>query len=236
MIAFLCPADLISMLNAIFGFLAIILLIFPSQQQSVMIRGSFIFLLLAFLADGLDGVVARRTEKGCLGPYLESMADCSSTGIATAFFVFYRYASIIDMEHIMVILGFVTLIMLYLFCVLLRLASFHPLQTTNHYYGLPAPAAALVVICCAYLFVPLITILLLLMAVSLLMIAPIQYMKPTMPLNILTAIFIILAIIFDNIIDGLFIWILIILIGAYIVIGPLFEWRRKNRKDWPKNG
>jgi CDP-diacylglycerol--serine O-phosphatidyltransferase len=235
MIALLCPADLISMLNAIFGFLAIILLIFPSQQHSVLIRGSFIFLLLAFLADGLDGVVARRTEKGCLGPYLESMADLSSTGIATAFFIFYRYASIITLDDVIVILGFVFIIMGYLFCVLLRLASFHPLQTTNHYYGLPAPAAALVLLSCAYLFIPQIAILILLMVVSLLMIAPIQYMKPTMPLNIITAMLIILVVIFDKIIDGLFIWILIILIGAYFVVGPVFEWRRKNRENWSKN-
>jgi len=236
MIALLCPADLISMLNAIFGFLAIILLIIPSPQQSVMIRGSFIFLLLAFLADGLDGVVARRTEKGPLGPYLESMADLSSTGIATAFFIFYRIISIIDMENIMVILGVVTIILVYLFCVLLRLASFHPLQTTNHYYGLPAPAAALVLLSCAYLFIPLIAILFLLMVIALLMIAPIQYMKPIMPLNILTALLIILVIIFDTFLDGLFIWILIFLIGAYAVIGPIFEMKRKNGKNWLKNG
>ena len=226
MIALLNPADLVSMLNAIFGFLAIILLIYPSAQQSLMTRGSFIFLLLAFLSDGLDGVVARRTQKGPLGPYLESMADLGSTGVATAFFIFSRYSSSIVMVNIQIILVMVGILLIYLFCVLLRLASFHPLQTIHHYYGLPAPAAALILLSCAYLFIPLTTILGLMVVVSILMIAPVEYLKPTESLNAITAILIFLVIIFDSMIDGLFIWLLIGLIGTYLVIGPFIKWKR----------
>jgi len=227
MIALIHPADLISMLNAIFGFLAITLLIFPSNQQALMIRGAFIFLLLAFLADGLDGVIARRTEKGSLGPYLESMADLSSTGVATALFIFSRYSSSDVMDNIQIILGMIGILLIYLFCVLLRLASFHPLQTTDHYYGLPSPAAALLLLSCAYLFIPLIPLLVLMVTISVIMIAPVEYMKPTFRLNIITAVIILVVIIFDTIIDALFIWLLIGLIGSYIIIGPFLKGKRK---------
>ena len=72
MIKLIVPADIISMLNALFGFMAILIL---SINPTYAYRLSFTFILLALIADGLDGIVARKPRKGEMGPYLESMAD-----------------------------------------------------------------------------------------------------------------------------------------------------------------
>ncbi len=66
MIKLLSVADVISLTNALFGFLAILML-FSSEMNL-----AFSFILLALLADGLDGIVARKTRKGELGEYMEA--------------------------------------------------------------------------------------------------------------------------------------------------------------------
>ena len=74
MIKLLSIADVVSLTNAILGFLAI-LMIFSNET-----RLAFSFILLALLADGLDGIVARKLGKSDIGEYLESMADMTSLG------------------------------------------------------------------------------------------------------------------------------------------------------------
>jgi CDP-diacylglycerol--serine O-phosphatidyltransferase len=223
MISLLNPADLISMINAIFGFMAILTLSLSSLDQHFTIRLSFILILLAILADGLDGVIARKTKKGNLGPYLESMADITSTGIATSFLIFYTYHPLIGKElmfqHFIMIGGLI----LYLVCNLLRLSAFHPLKSENHFIGLPSPAAAILLLCLAYITIPFIIILLLIIIISLLMISSFYYPKPSISLNSVTLILIFLIIIFDTFYNAIFIWILIGLIILYIIFGPIFK-------------
>ena len=90
MIKLLSLADVISLTNAIFGFLAV-LMVFSNEM-----RLAFSFILLALLADGLDGIVARKTRKGELGEYMEAMADMISLGIAPAFFVYNVYYDVVS--------------------------------------------------------------------------------------------------------------------------------------------
>ena len=76
MFKLLSIADGISLLNASFGFLAILSLfsgIFSSDE--LRIRVSFSFIVLAIIADGLDGIVARKTTHGQLGEYMEAMGE-----------------------------------------------------------------------------------------------------------------------------------------------------------------
>ncbi len=64
MIRILSVADIITIINAVLGFLAL-LMIFSNQLQ---IAASLI--LLGLLTDGLDGMVARRMRKSRIGEYL----------------------------------------------------------------------------------------------------------------------------------------------------------------------
>ena len=64
MIKLLSPADIITVMNVVMGFLAI-LMVFSNQFQL-----AATFILLGLLADGLDGIVARRIGNGQMGEYL----------------------------------------------------------------------------------------------------------------------------------------------------------------------
>ena len=221
MIKLIVPADIISMLNALFGFIAIIILSISSINPTLAYRLSFTFILLALLADGLDGIVARKTRKGEMGPYLESMADLTSTGLATGFFVFHIYYNQLSNQSIFVLLSFIGVVSFYLICSIIRLAAFHPLKTMDYFMGIPAPAAAIILLTCTYLNIPFFYCIFIILLLSFLMISTINYLKPPNKLGIISASLIFLVIIFDTVYDSLFIWLLLVLSLLYMFIGPI---------------
>jgi len=126
MIKLLSVADGISLLNALFGFLAIIMAFLGE------IRWSFSFILLAMMADGLDGIVARRTRQSGLGEYLEAMGDMISLGIAPAVFVFTIYYESISycvyyQSYLIIVL------IVFLSLSIVRLASFHIMKQNEFF-------------------------------------------------------------------------------------------------------
>lgn len=74
-------ADLVTVANAALGFVAAA--VAPSNP-SLAAR----LILLAAIADGLDGVVARARGGTPVGGYLDSLADVASFGVAPAVFVY----------------------------------------------------------------------------------------------------------------------------------------------------
>jgi len=97
--AFLCPvadeadmslqvadrlgvADVMTLLNAVLGVVAMTLAAAGEPQRVAQL------VLLAAVADGLDGIIARRHGGTEVGPYLDSMADIVSFGTAPALFLF----------------------------------------------------------------------------------------------------------------------------------------------------
>ena len=83
------PPDLLSILNALLGFSAILLVmgIGGITVTEEAFKKSLILILLAVVADGLDGIVARKTVCSILGEYLDSLADMVSFGLAPAIIV-----------------------------------------------------------------------------------------------------------------------------------------------------
>ncbi len=75
-------ADVMTLLNAAIGVLALA----AAVLGEVLLVAQLI--LLAAVADGLDGVIARRFGGTEVGPYLDSMADIVSFGTTPAIFVF----------------------------------------------------------------------------------------------------------------------------------------------------
>ena len=75
-------ADAMTLLNAGLGVLALA----AAALGEVLLVAQLI--LLAAVADGLDGVIARRFGSTEVGPYLDSMADIVSFGTTPAIFVF----------------------------------------------------------------------------------------------------------------------------------------------------
>jgi archaetidylserine synthase len=74
------PADAVTIGNAALGFLAVV-------AAAVDIDVAARLVLLGAIADGLDGVVARKFGGTEAGPYLDSLADVATFGVAPAFVV-----------------------------------------------------------------------------------------------------------------------------------------------------
>jgi CDP-diacylglycerol--serine O-phosphatidyltransferase len=79
-------ADLVTVLNAAIGFLAAAVAIAEPPLAARLI-------LLAAIADGLDGVIARARGGTPVGDHLDSLADVASFGVAPAVFVYGVTAS-----------------------------------------------------------------------------------------------------------------------------------------------
>jgi CDP-diacylglycerol--serine O-phosphatidyltransferase len=73
-------ADVVTVGNATLGFLAAFV---ATRDVTLAAR----IVLLAAVADGLDGVIARRRGSTPAGPYLDSLADVASFGVAPAMLV-----------------------------------------------------------------------------------------------------------------------------------------------------
>jgi len=74
-------ADAVTAANAALGFLAVVVT-FSDVELAARL------MLLAAIADGLDGVLARRFGSSEVGPYLDSLADVASFGVAPAVLVY----------------------------------------------------------------------------------------------------------------------------------------------------
>ena len=192
MIKLLSVADVISVCNAVFGGLAILVL-FTDYNFKIHLSISLIF--LGLLADGLDGIIARRFKKSDIGDYLESMADMTSMVVAPAVFIFIVYSDLLH-ESIFRNMYLFVAIGLFLFLGIVRLASFTVMKEKKYYVGLPASASAIILLALSYLKVDFIYILPAVVIIGALMASNIVFPKTSKKMNVVAAILIFLTIIF----------------------------------------
>ncbi len=120
-------ADSFTVLNALFGFSAIThILLYGIRMES------YIFFYLSTFADGMDGFIARNTEKGPLGKELDSLADAVSFGV---------FPAVLLVKHDPNLFPFSALLLSFS---ILRLARFNIVEFED-FYGLPTVANALLV-------------------------------------------------------------------------------------------
>ena len=228
MIRLIKPADVVSMLNVGFGFLAILVLILDFVEASLTLHLAFSFILLSLLADGLDGIVARKTGKGVLGEYFEAMADLTSMGIAPTLFILFVYKDQIITFSLWYLFAFILLLLLFLFCCCIRLAAFHPLKSKDFFIGLPASAATIILISCSFLEISFMIVIILIILTSIGMISSIPFPKPSLKMNLSLTIVIVFAITLGNSFSGILPVLLFLIIVFYVIFGPFFI--RKNKK------
>lgn len=123
--------DLVTLLNALCGFGAIV------AVQNEMIHLSCVLILIAAIADGLDGSLARYAGGSEIGGALDSLADVISFGVAPAIIISSYMGN-----------GYLTLaaVSFYLICGILRLARFSVSKYNNKFFkGLPITAAGITV-------------------------------------------------------------------------------------------
>lgn len=222
MIELLSIADCVSLTNAIFGFLSIIM-VFIGE-----IHLAFSFILLALLADGLDGIIARRTRESKIGEFLESMADMTSFGIAPTIFIYtiyYKFVSCCIYKHIFLLI----ILILFLSMVIVRLASFHLLRDKKIFVGLPVPASAILLLIMTYFEIKLLYILPVILLISFAMVSNIRFPKPGFKIDIVASVLIILTIIMEKNFQGVAPLLLFIAVSIYVITGAVYLLMNKKK-------
>ena len=133
-------ADLVSMGNASFGFLSIIMVL--NGYLAVAAQ----FMLVAVIFDSLDGWVARKTkrvDKFGFGENIDSLSDVISFGVAPGMLLYSACASF-SIPYINIVVA-----LLILLCGILRLARFNVIADSGegsdeNFVGLPIPSTALI--------------------------------------------------------------------------------------------
>jgi len=157
--------DLFTLLNVALGFSA---LLAAGRCSQIAPQAAVVFILLAAMADGLDGFLARRMGSGPLGASLDSLADLVSFGAAPAFLALKAF----DPSPQAWLLG-----IFYLVCGTLRLARFNTSHKSDQFFeGLPIPAAGIALSASVLLGRSALTILFMLL-LALLMVSSISYPK-----------------------------------------------------------
>ncbi|MDI9395233.1 MAG: archaetidylserine synthase [Euryarchaeota archaeon] len=161
--------DLVSLLNLICGIGSIAV-----AAQSDSFGFALILLLLAAIADGADGYIARRFKGGELGEQLDSLADAVSFGVAPALLIILEFGA---KEPIVgIFAGF------YAVCGVLRLARFNSTLSIpkTGFEGLPITAGCIMLVTYLLLgksFVGVDVLLALTLTLSILMVSTINYPK-----------------------------------------------------------
>ena len=152
-------ADIVTALNALFGFLGIYF-VFSDLNLSAL------FLFVSVIMDGLDGAVSK-IELSLLGENLDSLADIVSFGVLPALMLI----AISDSWVYYSIAG------LYLVTGMIRLARFNLLKIKDEFIGYPITASALFLGSLVYLGIANYVIAIVAFFLSFFMISSLRYPK-----------------------------------------------------------
>jgi CDP-diacylglycerol--serine O-phosphatidyltransferase len=177
--------------------------------------------LVALLADGLDGIVARKFGAGNIGESLEAMADMISLSIAPLFFILLSTIDI-NINNEILFLSSIAVGIFFLICSAIRLASFHVLKDKQYFLGLPASVSTMILICIGFLDLPIYAYLLTILLLSITMVSSIKFPKPTISLNTLATILIILTIALYTSFDNIAFILLLSAMILYSIVGPIY--------------
>ena len=209
--------DLFSLANAFFGSIAVITVL--AHDISLGAR----LIILAAMADGLDGWAARKKGTSEFGKNLDSLADVISFGVVPAILVFQ-----VNTAFPTFIGGlFASIIVI---CGILRLARFNILGeeiSEKMFIGLPIPASAMLIVS-LYLASPELagkTIGLVALILALLMISSVKYPKYTghkfrIPVIIMGLMGLVIVI-NPNVFMRIFTKLFLAVAFCYVILGPI---------------
>jgi CDP-diacylglycerol--serine O-phosphatidyltransferase len=223
MIKLLSLADIITLMNAVMGFLAL-LMVFSNQFQL-----AAAFILLGLLADGLDGIVARRIGNGQMGEYLETIADMISLSVAPLILLYKTYYDVVVAQFSHHLLLGVVLVFS-LVCSMIRLSSFSLLKEKHSFIGLPTSASAVFLVLASFLRPDVWVILPFIVISALAMISSVRFPKPGLKMDLVAAVFIVATILLDSRYNNIAPLLLLVGLVSYIIIGPFYLHIKKRRK------
>jgi len=168
------PADIITIANALLGFASIIMILHGQIESALEL------ILLAVIADGADGAVARYSGYGVLGANLDSLSDVISFGVAPAVVAFVSLSNLGYLAGVFP--GF------FMVCGTLRLARSNISGKKDGFEGIPITAGGFIVVLFILIkdFVPYFeySFAVLLFILSLLMVSTVSYPKIKKPVII----------------------------------------------------
>lgn len=223
----LTAADVVTLANAAIGFIAIV--VAPTDPEL-----AARLILLAAVADGIDGVMARHLGGSEVGPYLDSLADVSSFALAPAAVV-YVFVSDLSLPglpapaHTLALAGvpaaFVAL-------AVLRLGVYSTYDTkSSTTVGVPTTLAATIL--SASMLVGHTTQSMVFVGTAILavlMVSPIGYPDLLARDAVIMGIIHVLAVLFPTFYGRMFPYALITLAVAYLTLAPWLYWGESERR------
>jgi CDP-diacylglycerol--serine O-phosphatidyltransferase len=180
--------DLVTLLNLICGISSIAVAAQATVQaatfQTAAAHDGFalalILLIVAAIADGVDGYIARRFKGGELGEQLDSLADTVSFGVAPALLIYLQFGQVNPLvgepDPLIVVFP-----VFYAVCGVLRLARFNSMPSCKTgFEGLPITAGCIMLVTYMLLSESLVKInflLALTLGLSILMVSSVNYPK-----------------------------------------------------------
>ncbi|MDL5360521.1 protein sorting system archaetidylserine synthase [Halalkalicoccus sp. NIPERK01] len=216
-------ADAVTVGNAALGFLA-------AAVAMVDVAVAAQFVLLAAVLDGLDGVLARRYGGTRVGPYLDSLADVASFGVAPAMLVI-ALAEDAAVSDLIAVAAF-GIPALFVAMAVVRLGlytAYDAAHTTT--LGAPSTLAAttLGAAVLAGIEAPA-AVLAITAAFCYLMVSPIEYPDLLARDALLMGIIHVLAVLIPGFQGGMFPVALLTLSLAYLLLGPWLYWGEAERE------
>lgn len=215
MLRLLSIADLVTLLNVVLGFCSL-LMTFSGHLQ---LAASFI--LLGLLADGLDGIIARRLGNGRLGEQLEPIADMVSLSVAPLLLVYMMYYETV-VSQLPLYLLLAGVLVFSLLCSIIRLSSFSLLKKEHWFVGLPTSVSAIFLVLATYLRLEVWVVLPCVILLSLAMVSSVRFPKPGLKVNLVIAVFVVFVIMLDSRYNNIAPLLLLAGLACYIFLGPVF--------------
>ena len=223
----LTVADIVTLSNAIIGFIAIA--IAPSDPEL-----AARLILLGAVADGIDGAVARQFGGSSVGPYLDSLADVPTFALAPAVTVYVVLAGDapggLDDPIAQIIVAGVPA--LFVAMAVLRLGFYSAYDTSaSKTVGAPTTLAATVL--GTILLIPHTSSAMLLAVTGVLaiaMVSPINYPDLLARDALIMGVIHILAVIHPTFYGRVFVYALLTLAVAFLVLGPALYWGETERR------
>lgn len=227
-------ADAVTVLNAGLGFLAAAVAAWNPRLAAQLI-------LLAGVADGLDGVLARRYGSSSAGPYLDSLADVASFAVAPAVLVvsITLHGSPPDITPL--VLTALGIAAAYVMMAVVRLGLYTAHDTADDFtLGAPSTLAATIIAAAtlADILDP-IWLLVGLLVFCYLMVSRVRYPDLLARDAFIMGGVHVMAILAPDALDSAFPVALLILAVMYLVFGPRFYWggyERRMRAGEPATG
>ncbi len=215
-------ADAVTVGGAALGFLA-------TAVALVDVRLAAQFVLLAAVADGLDGVLARRFGGTPVGPHLDSLSDVVSFGVAPAMVVMAVIEGAATGEGRAVLAFGIPALFVAMAVVRLGLYTAYDTKDTRT-VGVPTTLAATTLAAgiLAGIDDP-VAVLSITAAFCYLMVSPIRYPDLLARDALLMGVVHVLAVLVPGFQGGMFPVALVTLALAYLVLGPRFYWGENER-------